>query len=234
MNKIKLSIILCGLTLLFMACSKSSDSSDNSQESKSIDDIIPPTLLTNLKNRMNIYEGDTPPSIDGCYLISPAILVSSTLSKDKIGDEFADDYIKFTNQNSNNSITYNSIQEGGDTSSSNSVSIRGTGNYFTAYFTAYNNSHNDSDNATATSTTATVISGEKTSSGIKNIKYAFLMISKDDPDSILVPINTIRVFTDGDSLAENTTWPTEEASRSANYTCKNKIKYLKSATSISK
>jgi len=210
------------ITVLSLAsCSKSSK--DDSPKSKSIEEIIPSNLLTKLKGKMNIYDGDTPPSIDGCYLISPAFLVSSTLSDDSYGDKYCDNYIKFTDQNKNNVVTFNSYESYSnqvDTSSSNLVSIRGAGNFFTAYFTE---NTVDAIHNNTTATAATVISGEKLSSGIKNIRYAFLMISKNDPDSVYVPINSIRIFADEDSIVENATWPTTKVFRIINI-CKNKIK----------
>jgi len=218
MNRIKLLVILSGLTLCLASCSKSSD---DPQKSVSIKDVIPSTLLNDLKNRMNIYDGDTPPSIDGSYLISPAVLVSTTLLTDSCGDIYVDNYIKFTNQNKNNVVAFNSYEDGSHTSSSNSLSICGTGRYFTAYLTDYEVSTTDG----YTATSATVISGEKVASGIRNIRYAFLMISKNDPNDDLVPVNTIRVFADKDSLATNAIWPETKAFYPVHYTYKGKLKY---------
>lgn len=56
--------------------------------------------------------------------------------------------------------------------------------------------------------TALVISGTKTNTGIKGIRYAFVMVEKgDDPDTKLMDEGVFRVFEDGDGLALIATWP---------------------------
>jgi hypothetical protein len=156
---------------------------------------------------MTIYRGNTPPNIENSYLVNNNILISSNLDEDKEGSKFLDEYIRFINQSKLNVVTFESIQ-GNSTSTSNSVSISGTYNNFTAYFTETTMSKEDN----YTCKTTTVISGELTSAGIKNFTYAFLMLEKNDPNTKLVPIGTIRVFKDSDGLAAKAQWPSSRSS----------------------
>ena len=79
--------------------------------------------------------------------------------------------------------------------------ISGYGNYFTIFFNTIGESHNISTK------TALVISGEKTSNGIKNLKYAFIMVEKGaDPQGLLMKEGVFRVFEDGDYISSPITW----------------------------
>ena len=82
--------------------------------------------------------------------------------------------------------------------------IRGSGSNFTAFF-------NTTGESLGISTkTALVISGTKTSDGIKDIYYAFVMVKKgEDPNHQLMEEGIFRVFHDQDGLAVNATWPGE-------------------------
>ena len=55
---------------------------------------------------------------------------------------------------------------------------------------------------------ALVISGTKTDSGIKNLRYSFIMVEKgSDPDMVLMNKGDFRVFKDARELAKTATWP---------------------------
>ena len=56
--------------------------------------------------------------------------------------------------------------------------------------------------------TALVISGTKAQGGIRNLKYAFVMVDKgSDPDDVLMARGVFRVFEDQDDISEYVSWP---------------------------
>lgn len=158
---------------------------------------------------MPIYEGDTPPNIEGCYFVDP---FETVYCQDQgnggynPGDIVSSDYCRFLNQNaSKNTLDFSSISANGNsTSEGKGAFIQGSGNNFTAFF--------DTEGATSgiTTKTALVISGTKTAEGIKDFYYAFVMVEKgDDPNHQLMNEGVFRVFRDKDFLAVNATWPGE-------------------------
>jgi hypothetical protein len=69
-----------------------------------------------------------------------------------------------------------------------------------------------------------VISGEKTSSGIRNMKYAFIMVSKSsDPDEELMKEGIFRIFEDSDYISENITWSHSKAAKHARQVLGDKV-----------
>jgi len=208
------------------SCSKNND---NNVPTNKIEQVIPAELLTQIKEYMPINEGTTPPNISGCYLMSPTILVYSTLKEDNkdIDDknEWCDMYYKFTAPNSNNTIGYESKEYNDGVIRSSSYStefnIMGYGNSFTTYMVI---NSNELDGITAKK--ATIISGTKTSEGIENMTVAFIMLDKNDPEENLVPINTIRIFTDKDGLSINTTFPPQSKTVKKQSTNKRRFRTL--------
>lgn len=167
-----------------------------------INEIVPPDLLAKLRPHMPIYNGTTPPLVNGTYLCNPSVMTYSSIDGDMDeGYNFADMLFRFLNQNTaNNTLDYEEKQ-GEAQSSGKGYFISGSGVNFTVFF-----------NITGTSygihiKTATVISGTKSGSGISNYRYAFLLLEKGaDPDDKLVDVGTIRVFKDGNELASNANW----------------------------
>ena len=52
-----------------------------------------------------------------------------------------------------------------------------------------------------------MISGRKTSKGIRDYFYALLMVDKEkDPDNKMMDVGYCRIFKDGNGLSEPTTW----------------------------
>ena len=151
---------------------------------------------------MPIYDGDTPPNIEGCYLNTPNILYYSNLSNDSPGSSYSDRYLRFYNQDMiNNTVDYESIQS---TSYEYSISsyVTGSGNNFTVFF----NILGTYDDGT-TYKQLKAISGTITESGIANLYYGFYMQDKYDPYGQLVAIGTMRIFMDNDGMSYRTAWP---------------------------
>lgn len=178
-------------------------------DSEELSEIVGPEVKDSLKRWMPIYEGDTPPNIEGCYFVDP---FETVYCQDQgnggynPGDIVNSIYTRFLNQStSKNTVDFSRISANGNsTSEGKGAFIRGSGNNFTAFF--------DTEGATSgiTTKTALVISGTKTAEGIKDFYYAFVMVEKgDDPNHQLMNEGVFRVFRDKDFLAVNATWPGE-------------------------
>ena len=152
---------------------------------------------------MPIYDGDTPPNIEGCYLNSPNKLYYSNLSGDYPGDSYPDRYLRFYNQDMiNNTVDYESIHSNTYEYSISSY-VTGSGNNFTVFFDVVGQSN---DNVT-TYRWLKAISGTVTEDGIANLYYGFLMKEKYDPNNQMVDIGTMRIFKDNDGMSYRVAWP---------------------------
>jgi len=175
--------------------------------SEDIEDVIEPEILKKMEEYIPINRGNNPPIVDGVYFVDP---FETVYCEDEGNGGYApgkivnSKYIKLSNQN-NKSLTvdYEDRNVSGTSYSSGKGSfICGSESKFSIYF--------DLEGYTKEIYTreALVISGEKTSEGIKNLYYAFVMLEKgDDPNEYLMKEGVFRVFKDGDSLAVNSTWP---------------------------
>lgn len=118
-------------------------------------------------------------------------------------------YCRFMNQNYiDNTIDYQEISGNGSSSNiGTGAFISGSGNNFTAFFNNIGESYGIAQR------TALVISGTKTSDGIKDLYYAFVMVEKgDDSSHPLMAEGVFRVFRDQDGLSVNCTWPSSTRS----------------------
>lgn len=169
---------------------------------ETIDDVVPPEIQDKIEPYIPIYKGHNPPNVQGAYLSNVSTLVYSSGGGFKPGDTFADMYFRFMNQDMvNNTLDYDEKQ-GRSFASGPGSFISGEDDNFTAYFNTVGESYG------IYVKTAIVISGVKTSSGIKNYRYAFIMLEKgNDPEKKLVDVGTFRVFKDGNELASFTSWP---------------------------
>ncbi len=201
MRKLK-SFLWLSMPFLMFSCLQEGNETLVLNEVNPIDEVISSEIRYELEQEMPIYNGSNPPNIEGVYLVSEAELLSSSLTDDSPGDVYIDLTLKFSDQDEEkNTLSYSEYQEEYSEASSDDVLIVGEGKNFTAYFTATGNSNN------IYTKQATIISGTKTSTGIKDIYYAFVMLDKgSDPDNELVDEGTYRIFIDSDGLAKNSTW----------------------------
>ena len=176
-------------------------------------DIIPDEMREGLKDHMPIYNGINPPSIEGAYLVKPYTTVYCEDGHYSVGQVIDSYKIKFLNQNFiNNTID---MQEHDIDSSTNDYSIgsgafiSGNGDYFTAFFATEGYARGIFNKM------AVVVSGRKTSEGIKDFYYGLLMVDKgDDPDHKLMDVGYFRIFKDGDGLSDPTIWNLNIGARS--------------------
>lgn len=164
------------------------------------DTVIPPAIREEFEEYMPIHEGKNPPYIQGQYVMNSMVLEYSSDGQFYPGRVFSDCYMAFLNQ-IKGQCSYRERQASGNTTS-DKVYISGKGNDFTAYFVA----HTVHDDGETTEVRSTLVSGTLTSEGIKDCKYAFIMLEKNDPYSKLMPVNAFRVFYDDTKLASITSW----------------------------
>lgn len=162
--------------------------------------IIPAEISAEFRKVMPIYTGNTPPNIEGEYLCSHMELTGSSLSYDNIGEYYADHYVAFVRQSGSKKVSYYSKQSASH-AESEKVTVAGKGNQFTAYFVS------EGKSSGIYTKQSVVISGTWAANGIVDYYYAFIMLDKGpDPNSLLVPVHTYRIFKDSDGLAKQYLW----------------------------
>jgi len=197
--------ICAASVLLFSACSKDKKLVEkiNQQEvlNRKIQEIIPERYLDSLRKLgMTIYTEAAPPKLDGAYFISPAILLKSSHLKDPEGYRFLDAKVQFSDQKEDFSIRMlgrNFLKER-DTSLVTAIS--GSGNNFTVYGKV------KASSGTQFAIFALIISGTKSDSEIKNIRYALLNIDNSHgDDSHFLPEGFGRLIYDADGSSPSIT-----------------------------
>jgi hypothetical protein len=167
--------------------------------------VIPDSIRPIIEEYIPIYDGKNPPNIEGSYFLSPQVLIGSSLSNDEIGKVYASEYQKYSSQDMNkNTIDLVGVEESKDglsVSKGTGAYISGSNNNFTIYFDM------ESENSYSTSKLVYIVSGTKTSTGIRNLTCGFIMKEKYDPQNKLVPVGTFRFFKDQDGMSEAVSWP---------------------------
>lgn len=172
---------------------------------------IPQEYLSKMSAYMPIYSGNTPPNIEGVYNMSPCVMVYDSNGSFEPGHKFNSVVTELTNQNmSQNTLTYRDeeIKSDGTVSSSSNkaeAKIVGNGDNFTMFVVITSNSTNGS-----WTKIASLLSGIKTSSGIKDFYEGFVMLDKYDPDNTKMKIGQFRIINDQDGMSEPTTWKTRQ------------------------
>jgi len=163
--------------------------------------IIPDAIRGEFTGNMPIHSGTTPPDISGQFRADNFTLTGSSDKDYPIGSKFADLYIAFI-KGADEKLSYRERQGTSESGSDDVVvEIVGSGDSFTAYFVTTGTADG------ITNKMSTVISGTLTDNGISNFYYAFVMLEKGpDPTNKLVPVNTYRIFKDGDGEAVRYTW----------------------------
>lgn len=186
--------------VLFSSCKKKPDD-PTVGFSEEIQKIVPQKIIDDLRSRgMVIFEGTIPPTVSGSYLAAPFRLLSPYAPEDPYakGKVITSYSYTFYGQSSGNAISYDFTNNSTDKGTGKGAFIAGNGNSFTIF------SEDQGIFVNTPYKNITVISGELTPGGIKNFQYAFVIKEKtgDDNDSQLIPVNTGRIWIDGDQLAE--------------------------------
>lgn len=164
-------------------------------------DVIPDSIQEQFSFfDFDLFEGDTPPNIVGKYLLSPLLKVYS--SDNYSVDFFTDLYIGFEQQGERGTVNYFESQN--DTVSGHSVSARVVGH--DDCFTMYCFQYVGVESGMWKCKTATIVSGRVGLDGIRECKYAFVMLETKPGTTgsspSLVPEGTMRIFCDGDGIAQ--------------------------------
>ncbi len=191
-------LLVSGFTF---SCKKDDPNAGFSDEIKN---IVPSEVIAAIRKQgMKIYEGKTPPKIEGVYLFSDNVLSASSIEDDEIGDIYADYRYQFYEQDQTSLAVKTSFR--GYNSKGKVISEGlGKGSFISGkdnVFSVFSEEHVTSSTG-ATSVILTIYSGEYTDTGIKNFQYAFYMKDKNDPNNDLIDVGATRVFKDGDGLSE--------------------------------
>ncbi|MCX6214609.1 hypothetical protein [Spirosoma sp.] len=197
--------LLTAMTLsvgVLTSCQKETVVADDPTRGFSADirKIVPDAIINDLRSRgMVINEGKVPPKLNGTFRASPYTLLSPYGSDDSFeaGDVINDYVYKFYGQNTTNAISYDYTNYSSDTGTGKGAFVAGNGTLFTIF---------SEDTGIARGVpykTVSIISGEVTAGGIRNFQYAFVVKEKtgDAGDQTLIPVNTGRIWLDGDKLA---------------------------------
>lgn len=170
------------------------------------EDVVPKDIRDKMGKYMDIYNGINPPNIEGSFTIDPMVAL---YCEDYGHGGFEPGYvvssedIRFSNQNSkDNSISYEEHSVNSNSyESARGAFISGSGNNFTVFF------NTEGYSSGVKVKTALLISGTKTSSGIANLRFAFVMVDDGgDPNGNLMEVGVFRIFRDQDELTVPKTW----------------------------
>lgn len=169
-------------------------------------DVIEHEIQDSLRaNGFEINEGIEPPNVEGCYLISPMNL---HYASDDYHNDFYDLTFRFFGQHIRGRLNYQEKQNDEAFGQSIMANAIGEGNKFSVYSIQTIEGKNNSGQILWSCTVATVVSGEKDSTGIVNCQYAYVLKDKSARNDYyllrLPEINTFRIWNDGDSLANLT------------------------------
>ncbi|MBS1528875.1 MAG: hypothetical protein JSU01_01095 [Bacteroidetes bacterium] len=196
-------------TLLIATCIISCKKSQKDGLPAPVNTIVSSSTLAKLKQYGTVInEGTTPPDITGVYLIQPNVCPVDNSAEQLKGETFDDYLYKFSKQD-NKSFTIrldftsndDSVVDSG--SDSTATFISGKNNLFTVFAQSTGVSYG------VNYTTLEVVSGEISSSGIKNLQITKYLQSKgDDPTPFLTEVGTTRIFYDSDYLSDRQTGTT--------------------------
>lgn len=146
-----------------------------------------------LSDYMPIYEGGTPPNIEGDWLASPMTL---TFASDNYAGDFYDLHWRVEKQNGRNLAKYKEWQ---NTASAlgKEAHIIGEGDNFTMY--TIEQSENEARGWSCEQ--VTIISGTRTGDAVEGYYYAVVMRNKTDERGVIIEPDSYRVFTDGDGVS---------------------------------
>ena len=147
-----------------------------------------------LRLYMPIYEGITPPRMEGDWVVSPMTL---KYASDGFVGEFYDMKWHVEGHNERTVASYKEWQNT-STASTKDAHIIGEGDNFTLYTVE------QFENATRgwSCKQVTVVSGTLLNNRIKNYSYAVVLRDKRDDNDVVIDPDSYRVFVDGDGTAQ--------------------------------
>lgn len=197
-----LSVFCCSI---IFSCKKDKEKENNPLGDTypvALNKMITPTIIhTLITNGVLVYSGLTPPVINGIYYLSPNYCTYDDAWTNGAGKTFASYKLQFSNQhNGSASLTYAyKSSTGTDKGSDVNALITGRDSLFTVYAQIFG----AIDSTTSTYTDLVVISGTVSNGIIKNLKQAHYLSAKNDPFNRVLPVGTLRIYTDKDGTTGN-------------------------------
>lgn len=194
----KLMLLACALVLLLQSCKKKKE--ETAEYSQAIQNIVPDSLIARFQAAgIEINAGMNPPVINGIYLASPMNTLYD--NSGTAGATISDYKYQFYDQNNGNltvKLDYKAMNFS-DMASGAGAYLSGANGKFTAFVESAGTSQGISYKVLS------VFSGEATAQGLKGFKHAVYVKEKgSDPNNRLSPVGTLRIYKDGNSLAETT------------------------------
>ena len=165
--------------------------------------VVPKETVEKIQDYMPINDGNTPPNVEGVFVLNPLTLIFSEDGTMQPGFLFSPLVLRLTNQNGAEcTIDYDGWQMNSSEHGKGAY-ISGSGNDFTLYFNLEGESRSKQGAGIIKTTSAVVISGTVTSSGLSNVIYTYTLVSKEnDPYNELMATGYYRVTHDDDGLSE--------------------------------
>ncbi|MDD3280182.1 MAG: hypothetical protein PHC83_01250 [Bacteroidales bacterium] len=185
--------MVCGLVLA--ACRK--------DEFKSLNKMVPADILDAISEQIPLYEGDTPPMLEGSYVFSPCRILYSSFQSSLI-DSLPDYHFKLSLQNKEGKNSF--IKFVGDNSimridSCENACLVGKDHHFTAYFTVKGHHYTG-----VRYKAALILTGTKKEDGFIDCYLGIVLLDKsaNNSDTLLMPEGSFRIIKDGDTIVEKT------------------------------
>ena len=173
--------------------------------------VVPAQTIAKVRELgVQIYEGRTPPNVEGAYLMAPLYMTKSTVPNETVAPDGFNDYkLRVYNQNSKQltaALDTKSVSKStgnvSSTATGQGTYLSGRGNFFSLFVILEGKRTNNNTR----SRTLEVYSGELTATGIRNLESTLFMLEDyGDPNNDLIPVDTGRAFKDNDGSSERIT-----------------------------
>ncbi len=149
-----------------------------------------------IKSGYAIHTGNNPPNVNGHFLLSEALLKSSTVPGDFTNQRFEPYSIHFSDFDKESlTVSYKGMQ-GGQQDQGTGVFISGDDDYFTSILTTVS-TYNFED-----AKSAVLITGKLTSQGIVDCEFMYIMVDNyGNPTGQWIEEGSYRILYDKDGLA---------------------------------
>lgn len=191
---------------IIYGCSENKGSGSNLLDpnglSKDINDFVPDSLLNILDSLgMPINTGDSPPNIEGTFILTPFTMVNTTITNDNydIGQVISDYYVKFSDQNNNKLSVNIDYYNGGEAGNGIGSYIVGKSKDFSVFSKLTSTYQGDS------AYILVLFSGSIESDGLHNMYYALFMV-ENFGNTQFINNGEGRIFYDSDGLSVPTTF----------------------------
>lgn len=198
--------MVCGLILT--GCRK--------DEFKLLNEIVPADILNAISEQMPLYEGETPPMLEGSYVFSPCQILYSSFQSSLI-DSLPNYNFKLSLQKKENKNSF--IKFVGDNSimridSCENACLVGENQHFTTYYFVKGQHYTG-----VRYKAVLILSGTKKEEGFVDCYLGIVLLDKsaNTSDTILMPKGSFRIINDGDAIVEKTDSTTATKSRLKNF-----------------